>query len=82
MEPTTINTDELKLVYKLIQAKINSCIDKMTAALNSENEEEFEIQLDQFSKLRNMRTHLLQRIDMIAKILKEVSDIADEIRKI
>ena len=81
-EPTTINTDELKLVYRTIISKMNSCVDKMTKALNSENEEEFEILLEQFSKLRDQRIRYLQKIDIIAEILKEVGNIADEVRKI
>lgn len=82
MEPTTINTDELKLTYQTITSKMNSCIDKMTKALNSEDEEEFEILLEQFSKLRDQRIRYLQKIDMIAKTLEEVANIADEVRQI
>lgn len=82
MEPKTINTDEIKLVYQAIISKMNSCTDKMTKALNNEDEEAFEILLEQFSKLRDMRIRCLQKIDMIAEILGEVADIADEIRKI
>lgn len=78
----TINTRDFRSIYNVINAKMNLCLDGMTAAIKDEDLERYVFLCDQYKSLWDMRNHYLQKIDILKEILEEVLDIAEHAHKI
>lgn len=82
MNPERISTDKIVNGYSEIRRQMNRCIDDMALAAKCGDDEQFERVLARFSKLRDLRTHFQQKIDMLSELLMEVEEIADQVNKI
>jgi hypothetical protein len=82
MEFPTISTHDLRSIYNVINAKMNLCMDGMLKAIANEDVERYVFLTDQYNRLKAMRDHYLQKIDILKEILEEVLNIAEEARKI
>ena len=82
MDPKSISTDKIVNGYSEIRRQLNRCIDDMALAAKNGDDEQFERVLARFSKLRDLRTHFQQKIDVLSELLMEVEEIADQVNKI
>lgn len=82
MEYPAIKTKDLKIIYKAICDKMGQCINEMVSAIRNDDVERYVFVSEQYTRLRVMRTHYLQKIDIIKENLTEVLDIAEEVREI